>query len=1421
MRLRRVALLGSLILAGAIGTAATADRSIVPRGSVGESRAAFTLVTPAPTWSEAESGFRHISIAGFGTVERRPGAPDVPIKTVLVAIPPGSVPRLTVRALDEHVMGGIVPRPVPRRVIDADPGSPVRVRREFRAAPAAYAPAALPERPAAWLGRIGVLREQRYVEVHLAPVRYDPTAGGLRVAARLEVTVEFEGGFPPAAPRFDPRFEPVYRAAFVNYAQGTTFRLGAETPSPVSAATAAGTQAGGPRYRIRIRHNGVERLTYTRMTGTGFLAEPLSTWKLSDRGEEVPLDVFDGNGNDLLDPGEWVQFYGQALDDEPKTVFNTDRTPPASDIYEAADFSDENVYFLTVEAGPRVRMAGTDATPLNATTAPTDFESVTRLEVDDAWRPLGGEDPWSWSPTLTDNATATRTDAVALPGLASSTADLHVLVHVKGTTESSTVTPDHHTRVTLLNGTNQTLATNDDDGSFDGRVTYLHDFTWTYPGSGPTASDPVRVRLEALPIASGHHSVILDWIEVRYRRTFQASGDVLTFDWPDEDVEFEVSGLGTATPAIYELTGRVNGSGVIDAVRLIGATASGTGPFTVRFHVANDPALADGTPRRFVVAGDAAAAVPADPDFSADTVSDLRDNLTQADLVVIANPTILNDAAGSPLRQLLDLRATQGITSKIARLDDVEDEFNDGLSGPSAIRNFLGWVMSTNPGEGWADPKPSWVLLLGDGSYDFKGGAAAGDLTPTEILFDDDPQLGYYASDNLLAAVVGGDSLADLVVGRIPTRTLADTDAVLQKVLDYEQAPPPGNWTRHALFISDRGKKNGSGVIDPGESLGFEQTNATAAAFMKTPPHTTRFLRYYSDYCNLDTNLCDSTSMTQDVKDAVDGVDAVSGADGAALTQFVGHSNFQVWSDDRIWDQGDTRLDVYDLTNQGRLPWLLAHNCLSGGFHTKLARANGEDWLTYAGGGAVAVFSPSGLSFSFLGQTVSDVVWNDLFGPKKIRTLDLPVLDALVQLCAQGSIEGCQNYVLLGDPTTRLVLPSVAPPTSPSAVGGNVLVDLAWTASATSGATYDVYRSTNPPAVPYAKVNAAPVSATTYADTDVRNTQTYYYYIVALDADGFESAWSNFNSDCDVDGPDCLKAVPLNPNPPAPPQGVVVTDPESGGVLDVVWDPNAESDLKEYDVHWGVDPGVYTSSGSAAKATSYRITGLENGTTYYVAVTATNTSGKASDYSAEKSGVPTFVRGLRAPEFISDLTLAKSGSDAALSWTAVVDDIYGGPEAVARYEVYRGTTPDFVPGPATKIGETTATAFTDVGALAGGTPRYHYLVRAVDIDGNPGGLGRELPAGIDAMTLGRSSTTPGNLVLSWGAVTTDVHGAATSIDHYEVYAASVPFTRADVRDGTVPSIATTSVTTIEIVPAAGNRYYSVLAVDSRGNVSPY
>jgi hypothetical protein len=237
------------------------------------------------------------------------------------------------------------------------------------------------------------------------------------------------------------------------------------------------------------------------------------------------------------------------------------------------------------------------------------------------------------------------------------------------------------------------------------------------------------------------------------------------------------------------------------------------------------------------------------------------------------------------------------------------------------------------------------------------------------------------------------------------------------------------------------------------------------------------------------------------------------------------------------------------------------------------------------------------------------------------------------------------------------------------------------------------------------------------------------------------------------------------------------------------------------------------------------LTGLADAPTiYFIALTATNTSGHTSVFSVEQTGVSHFVRGVRSPEFVSSLNIAKSGANAVLTWAPVTIDIYDKPTSIASYEVYRGATPNFVPGPGNKLSpQPTVATFTDSGALSFANPNYYYLVRAIDVNGNVGGLGNQLPNGIDALTMSKTPDGLGGFILglTWPVVTTDFDGLPLSIDHYEVYAKNVPFTRTDIRNGVVPLLGSPTTASFSVTAPAASQYYAVLAVDARGNKSSF
>jgi hypothetical protein len=64
------------------------------------------------------------------------------------------------------------------------------------------------------------------------------------------------------------------------------------------------------------------------------------------------------------------------------------------------------------------------------------------------------------------------------------------------------------------------------------------------------------------------------------------------------------------------------------------------------------------------------------------------------------------------------------------------------------------------------------------------------------------------------------------------------------------------------------------------------------------------------------------------------------------------------------------------------------------------------------------------------------------------------------------------------------------------------------------------------------------------------------------------------------------------------------------------------TDLAGYYIYYGTASGVYGQSIKVGNVTTYSLTGLVQGQTYYIAATAYDTSNNQSGFSNEVSGVP-------------------------------------------------------------------------------------------------------------------------------------------------------------------------------------------------------
>ncbi len=97
---------------------------------------------------------------------------------------------------------------------------------------------------------------------------------------------------------------------------------------------------------------------------------------------------------------------------------------------------------------------------------------------------------------------------------------------------------------------------------------------------------------------------------------------------------------------------------------------------------------------------------------------------------------------------------------------------------------------------------------------------------------------------------------------------------------------------------------------------------------------------------------------------------------------------------------------------------------------------------------------------------------------------------------------------------------------------------------------------------------------------------------------------------------------PADTTPPATPQGLFVA--AGDGMVSVSWTANTEADLDSYTVYWGIAADALNDSKKvAAPATETEITGLSNGTMYYIALDAVDKANNVSEKTEATPATPT------------------------------------------------------------------------------------------------------------------------------------------------------------------------------------------------------
>ncbi len=578
------------------------------------------------------------------------------------------------------------------------------------------------------------------------------------------------------------------------------------------------------------------------------------------------------------------------------------------------------------------------------------FVDVIHAERDVMGMPALFEDPeadfWLWDYLVAGHdPLMTKTFTVDAPGAVNG---IELSVHLQGVVTTD-MPGEHHVRV-KLNGVQL------GETSFTGAI--VHDVSLAIP-SGLLVEGANSVELTALLDSGIAYSLVaVDSLDVSYERSLRVVDDELRFS-PAVDGLAEVAGLSSSSAWVLDIS-----EPELPTAMQVTATGGEAGNTWLRFEASAG--------RSYVVATSSAASRP--NAVAAVTGTTLRAANKGADYVVITSPELAG-AAG----RLAAYRAQDKLRAIVVTTTEIYDEFNHGVASPLAIKSFIEYATTT-----WM-PVARFVVLVGEGSYDYKNNSGNGDcLVPTVMVGTGH---GLFVSDVALADSQGADGVPEAAIGRIPALTNAELDGYLAKLKAYEASSI--RVPRKVLLTADNADHAGEFAA---------QSDAIASLL----PKTVKVSKAYFDGTNLAA-----------VRSAL----LPSFSDGTLLVNYVGHGGFDQLAEEGILSVADVPL----LKTGNTPPVVTAYTCVAGQFGLPGADSLSEILAMRAKAGAMAVWAPISLQEAGASARLAGLFTKNLFAGSHTVRLGTVIQTSLKAGAAEGlPVELLNTYGLAGDPALKV-----------------------------------------------------------------------------------------------------------------------------------------------------------------------------------------------------------------------------------------------------------------------------------------------------------------------------------------------------------------------------------------------------------------
>ncbi len=509
----------------------------------------------------------------------------------------------------------------------------------------------------------------------------------------------------------------------------------------------------------------------------------------------------------------------------------------------------------------------------------------------------------------------------------------------------------------------------------------------------------------SLPSANGNSQNVIgyyDYLEVLYNRQFAADNNVLRFTSPDTTamLQFSVPGFTSQTVRVFETT--QHNSPVI-----INPASYSNG--TVKF----ESLIESRRPKQFYTVGDNAFRTPASISGRIANQNLKGDPLNQASFIIVTPKEFLS--ASNRLKAQREKPGSNYIKTSVVEIDKIYNEFAGGIEDPVAIRNFLRYGY-----QNWSD-RPVYVLFMGDGSYDYKNiyGLYNNNVKnwvppiQKDSPFSDD--VDSYCSDDYFVEftenynIPTGTSIPEMGVGRFCVNSLDEANAVVDKVVAYEDPANFQKWRLDVMYVADDGWTTENTGGQEG-SLHTDQCEDVAQN------HTPNFI--FKDKAYIVTYPSEITPQGRRKPGA--NADIIrKWNDGKLIVNYTGHGSTDLWAHEHVFVR---QTSIPQLNNKNKYPFVTIASCDLARWDDPFNISAAEQLVFSKDKGAIGISAAVRPVYSIPNAIYNNKLYDNLF---KGDTLGytLRIGKAVYNVKQELYFDNDLKFALIGDPTVRIGLP--------------------------------------------------------------------------------------------------------------------------------------------------------------------------------------------------------------------------------------------------------------------------------------------------------------------------------------------------------------------------------------------------------------